>query len=379
VPADYASAVAAYRELLTDAIRLRLRSDVPVGTSLSGGLDSSAIVALLGSLAGEGPRHAFTARFPGYPRDEWGYAAAVAERSRVARHHAVAPTGEDLARDLDRFVADHQEPVGSCSVYAQWRVMQCAHEAGITVLLDGQGNDEILGGYADAAGFALRAGGAARLVRHVVREPRRLKPVVRAAGADHLPMRLRHGYLRRGATPYVVDEIAVAGARHASRPPVRRRGDPYRRYLLRETFDTGLPVLLLYADRSSMAHSREVRLPFLDRRVAEYSLSLPSSYAFDAGYSKRVLRDALAGSVPPEILGRRDKVGFEPPQRRWLHEPPMRERIAAVLLDPRARRRGLYDLARVESDHRNGGWRDHDGIWRALSTELWLRDLESRR
>jgi asparagine synthase (glutamine-hydrolysing) len=174
--------------------------------------------------------------------------------------------------------------------------------------------------------------------------------------------------------------VAVAGARHAARPPVRRRGeDPFRRYLLRETFDTGLPVLLLYADRSSMAHSREVRLPFLDRRVAEYSLSLPSAFAFERGYSKRVLRDALTALVPETVLRRRDKVGFEPPQERWLHDPAMRERIAEILLDERARRRGLYDLARVEQDHRRGRWRDHRGIWRALSAELWLRRLDDQR
>jgi asparagine synthase (glutamine-hydrolysing) len=378
VPHDYGAAVATYLELLADSVRLRLRSDVPVGTSLSGGLDSSAIVALVAGWAGkEPPRHAFTARFPGFERDEWSYATAVAERAGVARHHGVTPSAADLLDDLDRFVEDQQEPVGSCSVYAQWRVMRAAHDAGITVLLDGQGNDEIIGGYGDAAGFALRSGGPAQVLRGVLRQPGRIRPVIRAAGADHLPLLLRHRYLRRGATPYAAPEVTVAGARHASRPPARRRGeDPFRRYLLRETFDTGLPVLLLYADRSSMAHSREVRLPFLDRRVAEYSLALPSSFAFEDGRSKRILRDALAPMLPDAVLRRRDKVGFEPPQRGWLHDPAVRQRIADVLLDDRARARGLYDLACVEADRRSGRWRDHRGIWRAFNTELWLRRLE---
>jgi asparagine synthase (glutamine-hydrolysing) len=379
VPRDYGAAVATYRELLADSVRLRLRSDVPVGTSLSGGLDSSAIVALVAAAAGpEPPRHAFTARFPGFARDEWPYARAVAERAGVARHHDVRPSAADLLHDLDRFVDDHQEPVGSCSVYAQWRVMRAAHDAGITVLLDGQGNDEILGGYGDAAGFALRSGGPAGVLRGVLREPGRIRPVIRAAGADHLPLRLRHGYLRRGATPYAAPDVTAAGARHAARPPVRRgREDPFRRYLLRETFDTGLPVLLLYADRSSMAHSREVRLPFLDRRVAEFSLSLPPSFAFGDGRSKRILRDALAPLLPDAVLRRRDKVGFEPPQHGWLHDPAVRERIADVLLDERARARGLYDAACIEADRRSGRWRDHHGIWRAFSTELWLRSAEA--
>jgi asparagine synthase (glutamine-hydrolysing) len=380
VPRDYPAAVARYRELLADSVRLRLRSDVPVGTSLSGGLDSSAIVALLGDLEGLRPRHAFTARFPGYERDEWPYAAAVALRARVAHHHAVVPSGGELLRDLDRFVADHQEPVGSCSVYAQWRVMQAARARGVTVLLDGQGNDEILGGYGDAPGFALRARGPRQLVAGLVREPAQARPVIRATSADHLPMVLRLGYLRRGATPYATRDVAVTGARLAARPPVRRRGeDPFRRYLLREAFDTGLPVLLLYADRSSMAHSREVRLPFLDRRVAEYSLSLPPAFSYEAGRSKRILRDALTPSIPPAVARRRDKVGFEPPQKRWLEEPAVADRIAEVLLDASARRRGLYDAAPVEADHRRGRWRDPAGIWRAFNVELWLRNLEDAR
>jgi asparagine synthase (glutamine-hydrolysing) len=380
VPVDYATAVDRYGELLVDSIRLRLRSDVPVGTSLSGGLDSSAIVGIVGGLAREWPRHAFTARFPHHPRDEWRYAAAVAERSNVECHHAVVPSAQELLQDLDRFQDDHQEPVGSCSVYAQWRVMQTAREAGITVLLDGQGNDEILGGYGDASGFALRSGGPSWLLENVLREPRSLKSLARSVGSDHLPGPLKRSYLRRNSTPYASQEVAIAGARNAARPWVRPRGeDPFRRYLLRETFDTGLPVLLLYADRSSMAHSREVRLPFLDRRIVEYSMSVPSAFAFGAGYSKRLLRDALSTLLPAEVLWRRDKVGFEPPQERWLHDAGMRARIAEVLLDDRARGRGLYDLQRVEDDYRSGAWRDHYGIWRALSTELWLRSLERQR
>ena len=380
VPESYGDAVEAYRALLVDSVRLRLRSDVPVGTSLSGGLDSSAIVALVSAAGGENPRHAFTARFPGYPHDEWRYAQAVGERAAVEHHHVVEPSAADLLGDLERFLADQQEPVGSCSVYAQWRVMQSAHEAGVTVLLDGQGNDELLGGYGEAPGFALRGSGARGLAAAVLRDPGELKSILRSVAEDHLPSGAGRAYLRREAPPYVASAVVEAGARATfPRPALFQPARGLRRYLLRQTFDASLPVLLLYADRSSMAHSREVRLPFLDRRVAEFSLSLPSRFAYDRGLSKLILRDALAGVVPDIVLRRRDKIGFAPPQESWLNAPAARERIADVLLDADARARGLYDLEAVDADRRAGRWRDHGGIWRAFNAELWLRALAAPR
>jgi asparagine synthase (glutamine-hydrolysing) len=152
-------------------------------------------------------------------------------------------------------------------------------------------------------------------------------------------------------------------------------GSPLRRELLTQSFVSTLPSILRYADRSSMAHSREVRLPFLDRRVAEFGYSLPTAHLYRQGMTKRILRDATRGVVPAEILARRDKVGFEPPQALWLTTPDSRELICNALLDPAARSRGLYEPTAIEADARAGRWRDSDAIWRALNTELWLRAL----
>jgi asparagine synthase (glutamine-hydrolysing) len=165
VPDRYEEAGLALRELLIDSIRLRLRSDVPVGSSLSGGIDSSAIVALAAQIAGDHRRHAFTARFPGFERDEWRYAEIVARSAGVIEHHEVLPTAGDLLENLASVVACQGEPFGSASIYAQWSVMRAAREAGITVLLDGQGADELFGGYPSAIGWALRSQGAAATAR----------------------------------------------------------------------------------------------------------------------------------------------------------------------------------------------------------------------
>jgi asparagine synthetase B (glutamine-hydrolysing) len=147
--------------------------------------------------------------------------------------------------------------------------------------------------------------------------------------------------------------------------------------LLRQTFHSILPALLRHADRNSMAHSREVRLPFLDRRVAEYALSLPPAFLYRDGATKAVLREAVAGIAPAQVLARRDKIGYEPPQAKWFSEPRFVGMISDVLLDRRARTRGWYATDMIEADALAGRWRDPDGVARALSLELWLRAFQS--
>jgi asparagine synthase (glutamine-hydrolysing) len=366
VPVAYEDAVAELRELLLDSIRLRLRSDVPVGTSLSGGIDSSCVVMLSAELAGDHRRHAFTARFPGYERDEWRFAHEVAAEAGVVEHHAIEPTADEAAADLEQLILDHQEPVGSLSVYAQWRVMAAAKEAGVTVLLDGQGGDELFGGYPIASGFAVRSQGVAATVREAIAGPGRAATIAKSVAVDHLPGPARRAYFRLSASPY-----AAAGFEDGRRTDVAGP-DPLRRELLRESFETSLPELLRYADRSSMAHSREVRLPFLDRRIAELAFSLPPEFLYRDGTTKRIVRDAGRGLVPDSVLARQDKVGYEPPQRQWLEQSVFRRLVADLLLDDG---RGLYRPEEIERDLQRGSWRDHAGLWRALNAELWLRTL----
>jgi len=371
-PEAYPDAVAQLRELLLDSIRLRLRSDVPVGTSLSGGVDSSAIVALSAHLAGDHRRHAFTARFPGYERDEWRYADAVARAAGVVEHHAAEPTLDTLAGDLRAFVAAQQEPVLKLNQYAQWAVFAAARASGVTVLLDGQGADELLAGYILTRGFALRSLGLRAMVRAYAREPAARLPLRLAIGRDVMPDVLAARMRTRHASPYATAAAAAQGAAaRPQEPDWPRPRDPLRDELLREAFFVSLPHLLRYGDRNSMAHSREVRLPFLDRRVAELALSLPPGFLLDGGLTKRVLRDAVRDLVPAEVLARRDKVGFEPPQAQWLSSPTGRAWAAEVLLDPAARDGGVVDAAAVEADLRAGAWRDPDALWRAMNVELW--------
>jgi asparagine synthase (glutamine-hydrolysing) len=380
VPALFQDAAAELRDLLRDSVRLRLRSDVPVGTSLSGGVDSSTVVTLCSELAGDHTRHAFTASFPGFARDETERARAVASAAGVAEHHLVRPTAEEAFADLETVVRDQQEPFGSLSIYAQWRVMRAAREAGVVVLLDGQGADELFAGYVGStAGWALRSLSPASALRELARGGFGAYDVAFAAAAGRLPAAIGRRLRLRAASPYVSADVRAASAGTVPVAPANgARRSPLVRELLLQTFHTSLPALLRYADRDSMAHGREVRLPFLDRRVAEFALSLPTTFLYSGGITKRLLREAMRGIVPDAILDRREKVGFEPPQAAWLGSRQGIELAAGILLDGDARSRGLYDVAAIQEDVRAGAWRDQRAIWHAVSVELWLRAFARR-
>jgi asparagine synthase (glutamine-hydrolysing) len=377
-PTGLAEAADALRVLLLDAINLRLRSDVPVGTSLSGGVDSSAIVCLSAELAGDHRRHAFTARFPGFERDEWPYAEATAAAAGVVTHHAVLPRASELVADLEALVSSHEEPVVSSSVYAQYRVMLAAREAGVTVLLDGQGADELFGGYVGIEGWALRARGTGAQLRALARGGDERRALVLATGSERAPRAIARRHRLRLASPYASEGVRLDAADWDPPAPAwaRQRG-PLVRELARQAFRTSMPALLRYADRNSMAHGRELRLPFLDRRIAEFAWSLPAELLYRDGVRKLVLREAVRGLVPEAVLERREKVGFETPESDWMTSPEMLERIGEVVLDSGARSAELVDRRALEADVRNGRLRDSNGAWRALNLELWLRAFSS--
>jgi len=291
----------------------------------------------------------------------------------------IEPTAADVFDDLDAVVRDQQEPFGSLSIYAQWRVMRAAREAGIVVLLDGQGADELFAGYPGTnAGFALRSLPPATAIREVTKGGFGAYDIAFAALTGRLPRTVVRRLQLRETSPYVTDEVRAAALAHPAPARDVDARDPLVRELLLQTFHTSLPALLRYADRDSMAHSREVRLPFLDRRVAEFALSVPTTFIYSQGVTKRVLRAAVRGIVPDTILDRREKVGFEPPQAAWLSGRDWFSLAGEMLLDDTARSRGLYDGTAIDHDIRAGSWRDHNAIWRAMSVELWLRAFAPR-
>ena len=352
---------------LDESVRLRLRSDVPVGTSLSGGIDSSAVVASLRAVAPDHVLHTFTASFPGRPIDEWDRAVLVGERYGVLSHR-VEPDVTGLLADLDDVIEHQGGPIESPTVYAQWCVMREAQRQHITVLLDGQGADETWGGYPKYFTAALgesilgvRPDQAVRLVQtwnraggHPRVDPRQAVGLVLGAG---MRRRLRSGLVRRRARdlgPAFADVMTDDPQGSSGGGPLLERA------AAADLERVILPRLLRYADRNSMAFSRELRLPFLDPEVASLGLASGWRDSFDEGWTKVGLRRAAALRLPDEIVWRRDKTAYETPDADWLGDPAVRDEVAAASTDLHGR--GL--LARAD--------RGRLDPWRVLSLSRFV-------
>jgi len=316
---------AVLHDTLEDSVRLRLRADVPVGSCLSGGIDSSAIVCLARDVLRESNGGAgqitVTACYEDQRYDEWRFAEQVVERAG-ARAVRVWPAIERLQAELDLQLWHLDEPAGSTSQFSQWCVFDGAADAGLKVMLDGQGSDEQLAGYggADASLYAgmMRRGLLGTLTSEVASYRRRF-------GA--LPVGQLLVAARR--TVPVIDSILPS--RFVTRPNVPSwlvdadsmltpRDEPHdlEHHLKRQLLETSLPVLLRYEDRNSMAWSVESRVPFLDYRLVEFLAGVPDHMKTRRGVTKAVLRDALRTVVPDAILDRRDKMGFVTPEESWL-------------------------------------------------------------
>jgi asparagine synthase (glutamine-hydrolysing) len=375
-PADPVEAV---RETFLDAVRLQLRSDVPVGTCLSGGIDSSSIAV---AVAYHGHEHqkTVTAYFddPGY--DERRYAQAVVDRTG-AEAHWVTFTAEQLVDDLPNIVQAQGEPFGSTSICASWYVMREARRAGLTVMLDGQGGDELLAGYRASFGYRLsdmlRAGQLAEATRELrafasVNGPRWAAVALATPHVSESVRRSARSRLRGSASlvpPALRETAHHANGSAASFP------DRLRRQLQVLLTRRGLPELLRYEDRNSMAHSLEARVPMLDHRLVELAFSLPGSELIRRGETKSVLRRALADLLPPEVTQRRDKLGFVTPEPRFLRGA-LGDLAQDVFASQSFRERGFVDAAAAQrrlAQHRAGRRRAGMELWRALNLELWAR------
>ena len=390
-PAEQAAAPDEIRERLADAVRLRLRSDVDVGTCLSGGLDSSSIVALTAGLRGReaARRHrSFSIVYPDPGLDESAHVCAVVEATGVEDVRAT-PTSAELLADLPALVRHQDEPFPSASVYSQFRVMRMAREAGVPVLLDGQGGDEVLAGYhyhygpylaevASRRGLAAALGEAAR-ARLATGRPWRFFLGLLAYHAFPLPAGIQSRAVSAHATqgrvrPDVLAPGYAARAGAARFERHRRRPDLHaelRAGILR----TSLPALLRYEDRNSMAFSVEARTPFLDYRLVERAQALPVSQLIGDGWTKAILREAMAGIAPDPVRRRRDKLGFATPEARWLREiaPQVRDWLgSASRLRSRLDGAALRSWLSVPDDELSR----RPGLWRLVSSELWLRYVE---
>lgn len=329
-------AVEEFTFLLTDSINKRLRSDVAIGTSLSGGLDSSSIVAFCSQMAPEQYTHqCFTAIFEGFEKSEEQYARTVA--AQFGLHQQMVPVqATDLAGLMDKLMQHHEEPVGSSSVLAQYKVYEAAKRSGVTVLLDGQGADEVLAGYHKYyhwywqelyAQNRLASSGELKAARALgINEPFGLKNKAFALFPHFAASLLQNSKAKKAfRQPGLHPDFASENKKdfYYSLPAQLDLNG----VLYFNTFVYGLEELLRYADRNSMAHAVEVRLPFLNHRLVEFLFSLPPHFKIHKGWTKWLLRQATQTLLPEPIVWRKDKVGFEPPQKEWMQQPQVQEKI----------------------------------------------------
>jgi len=324
-----------FRVLLSNAVCKRMRSDAPLGTSLSGGLDSSSVAAaILGQQDHPQRLQTFSAVFPGFEKDESHFIRLVSKYFSVDNYQT-SPTGADLINDFEKLVYHQEEPFGSSSIYAQFKVFQLARSHGTKVLLDGQGADELLAGYHkyyhwywqelyrnDKKAFALELE-AARESGVQDRWTWRNRLAANLPVYAGIFLKNKRTARQRKSQDLCRDFITQFGLSYYDIPHF----DKLSGILYYNTFMNGMEELLRYADRNSMAHGVEVRLPFLNHELVEFLFALPSDFKIREGWTKWLLRVSMEDILPKEIVWRKDKTGYEPPQQSWMSDPVLQEYI----------------------------------------------------
>ena len=371
------SVVDEYRERFQESVRLRLQSEVPVGTSLSGGLDSSAVAAVIArhlreqpqdeSFAAVGSRqNTFSAVFPNSSNDEEAYVdKLLSDNAGQITAHKIHPQPEAFLEDLHDFVRTQEEPIISTGPYAQYAVMREASKH-VTVLLDGQGADEMMAGYNPYFYVYLRQ----------LRRQKRYKELASEmiGSRDILRKLARTKFSGRTSVP--IEALLNSGfvAEHSSEK-VTSIQDDLKERLLEDTFQASLPSLLRYEDKNTMRFSIEGRVPFVDKELLKFLFSLDESAIIHDGWNKRILRESMDGILPDMISKRRNKIGFTTPEGEWFRTiaPELRDIFASASFASRP----YFDAPSVLAlfDDYIAHPENHGTLmfWRLLNVELWMR------
>jgi len=372
-----------FLDLFTDAVRIRLRSDVPVGTCLSGGLDSSSIVCVASRLLGNSRLNTFSSCFEEEGYDERPYIEDVVKQTNVENYH-VFPDPDSLGHEIERLLWHQDEPFGSTSIYAQWRVFRLAQSWRTKVILDGQGADEILGGYhplfGDFLADLLMHGRVMRLCREI-RCLRSLHAYSYKWIAAHIIAGLMRAEAAELGSRFLLSRRRVSWLLDVKKiphlAPVNRKfgKKPLLNRLYGLLTATSLPALLHYEDRNSMAHSIEARIPFLDHRLVEFVFSLPLDQIIKDGMTKVILREAMTGILPRRVRERVDKIGFGTPEDIW-YRTTMKDWIGGIIRSGSLGERGYLNPRQVAEEfdlHCSGKKNMGFTIWRWVNLELWFR------
>jgi asparagine synthase (glutamine-hydrolysing) len=335
-----------FQDYFTSSIREHLVSDLEVGSCLSGGLDSSLIVAE----ACPSVKQSFTCAFKGFEIDESRFALQLKSACPDLEQHFTHPEAEDFYHSFDNLIQIQERPIGSASVFAQYAVMKLARQSGIHVLLDGQGADEVLGGYYPFAGAyllgILKSGQLMRFKKELQALKENFNPRMEQA-----MLRAFYYQLPRAAQIYArrknrlgYDLVSKNYQSVAARLESPLRGASGFAELAVNSISFGLLELLHYEDRNSMHFSIESRVPFLDHRLVEWTLNQPSEVLIQKGWTKYPIRKALENKGLGSLAWRKDKLGFVVPQKLWRDEllSQLRQNWRHLELDE------VFDLEKVK-------------------------------
>jgi asparagine synthase (glutamine-hydrolysing) len=364
---------------LCSAIEIRMRSDVPVGSSLSGGVDSSSIVSLLMERFKFNEFHSFSAVYEENHRANEKEFIVSLSQFTISMHFTY-PSSESLLSDMKNFIFTMNEPVPSTSIYAYLKVYELA-KPNVTVMLDGQGADECLGGYGYFRGFyykdLLKKFRLIRLLREILLELYYLRS---NEGILAFIFFLAPAFLKDFLIRRKINYLGIKLKRKKSSSVITKflwNAKSLKDALIAH-FEYKLEHLLAWGDKTSMANSIEVRYPFLDYRFVERTIGMDGSKLFRDGYNKHILRDAVKGIVPDKILTRRQKIGFETPEDEWFRTQPFQKIILEILNSESFSRRGYInpDKAKVLYNDHLARKRNISGeIWKWINLELWSREF----
>ncbi len=316
-----------FQELIHSSVKLRLRSDVEVGSCLSGGLDSSTIVCLMNGILKEEGKEAnqktYTACFDDIDIDERKFVEEVIKQTNSTKFY-LFPDSKELVADIDKLVYHQDEPFNSSSIFSQWCVFKKIHESNIKVVLDGQGSDELLLGYFSYFPFFLK--------QSLINPFRFINEYLRGIATSQLG-------IGKFSANFVYFNTQFVRYRHVKNEADKCINKDFLNLCDRKTifhkmngakslesnrlanlWNKSLPSLLRYEDKNSMAFSVEARLPFLDHRLVEFIFSLPYDKLIKNGWTKYILRESMKNKIPEDIRLRRGKLGFSVPQKRWFRE-----------------------------------------------------------
>lgn len=385
--------VAAYSDLLRDAVRLRFRSDVPVALLQSGGIDSSVICTIVNDeidsqRLGMETVTAFTATHPGHAFCESEPVRELMKTCPKIESVELSPDGDTLAVDFSDYVRAMQEPMGSAASYAHWHLMKEVRSQGIKVVINGQGADEALAGYGQyIRGYRvldlLQTRPSAALLE--ARAIRRNMPwgyaslaaqTVKSMFGRRTVSRIRARHIERSFS-VLKDSFKQSQRDYLPDLAMAWDGQNLDRHLRGQLQDYGLNQILHYEDQSAMSQGIEIRSPFVDYRLMEFAFALPDESKFSGGITKKILRQGFSRRVPDSIINSKVKLGFAIPFADWMQRPALQGLVRKLVASPSFKGRKIWDAEKLGAIL-TGPKAVASGfpVWRFLMVALWLDEYQ---